>query len=104
MPFQRCRSAATFAILVVVAAPAPAQDACRNSTTPECLKIKQARCRQAADSGLAQAQALPAKGPSETQRKEEIVKKIQTLITENRRQGIDECQTWTQIMGVAFNQ
>ncbi len=84
--------------------PAAAQDACRNSNTPECLKIKQDRCRQAADMGLAQAHALPAKGASEIQRKEELVRKVEALIAENRRKGVDECQTSTQVMGIAFNQ
>ena len=90
--------------LLALGLPAAAQDACRNSNTPECLKIKQDRCRQTADMALAQARGLPAEGASDVQRKNEMVRKIEAVITENRRKGVDECQTWTQVMGVAFNQ
>lgn len=81
-----------------------AQDPCHEKTTPECVARQKENCRKAVDQGLATARELPAKGPSEIERKRELVKKIETLIADRRRAGADECRTWTEVMGIAFNQ
>jgi hypothetical protein len=96
----------TFALAIVLIDPvlAFAQDSCHEKTTPECVARQKENSRKAVDHGLATARALPAKGASEIERKRELVQKIEALIAERRRAGADECRTWTEVMGIAFNQ
>lgn len=96
--------ALALALLLVNPALAFARDPCHEKTTPECVARQKENCRKAVDQGLATARELPAKGPSEIERKRELVKKIETLIADRRRAGADECRTWTEVMGIAFNQ
>ncbi len=92
------------ALLLAVPALALAQDPCHEKTTPECVARQKENCRKAVDQGLAMARDIQAKGASEIERKRELVNKIETLIAERRRQGADECRTWTEVMGIAFTQ
>jgi hypothetical protein len=96
----------TFALVLFLADPvlASAQDPCHEKKTPECIARQKENCRKAVDYGLATARDLPAKGAAETERKRELVKRIETLIAERRREGADECRTWTEVMGIAFTQ
>lgn len=84
--------------------PAVGQDPCRSGNAEECRKFKEANCRTAVDGGLAQARALPAKPGADAARRDELVRRLQTLVEDNRRKGVDECTTWGQVMGIAFNQ
>jgi hypothetical protein len=63
------------------------------------------QCRQAITAGLEQLNHIP---PDITQRDDEARKKLladmERLIESNRRQGISECQTWSDMMKKAFNQ
>ena len=92
------------AALMLVCAPAPAQDPCHQKTTPECLAIQQQRCRQAVDMGLEMGRQLPTNTSREVQDKKALMDKIQAMITENRRNGVDECTTWGQLNRIAVNQ
>jgi hypothetical protein len=62
-------------------------------------------CRTAINAGLEQLKRIP---PDITQRDDEDRKKLladmERLVEANRRQGISECQTWTDLMKKAFNQ
>ena len=95
-----------FALVLLLSDPvlAFAQDPCHEKTTPECVARQKENCRKAVDYGLATARELPAKGPSEVERKRELVKRIETLIADRRRAGADECRTWSEVMGIAFTQ
>jgi hypothetical protein len=92
------------AALMLVCAPAPAQDPCHQKTTPECLAIQQQRCRQAVDMGLEMGRQLPTNTSREVQDKKALMDKIQAMIAENRRNGVDECTTWGQLNRIAVNQ
>jgi hypothetical protein len=92
------------AALLLACAPAPAQDPCHQRTTPECLAIQQQRCRQAVDMGLDMARRLPGNAPREVQDKKVLVDKIEALIAENRRNGVEECTTWGQLNRIAVHQ
>ncbi len=65
----------------------------------------ESQCRQAINAGLEQLKHIP---PDITQRDDEARKKLladmERLIESNRRQGISECQTWSDMMKKAFNQ
>ena len=63
------------------------------------------QCSQAIAAGLEQLKHIP---PDITQRDDEARRKLlaemERLIEANRRQGISECQTWSDMMKKAFNQ
>lgn len=65
----------------------------------------ESQCRQAITAGLEQLRSIP---PEITQRDDEARKKLladmERLIESSRRQGISECQTWSDMMKKAFNQ
>lgn len=92
------------AILLVVPSLALARDPCHEKATPECVARQKENCRRAADQALATARDLPARGAAETERKRELVRRIETLVAERRRAGADECRTWNEVMGIAFAQ
>jgi len=62
-------------------------------------------CRLAITAGLEQLKQIP---PDITRRDDEARKKLleemEQLVETNRRKGISECQTWTDLMKKAFNQ
>ena len=92
------------AALALASVPAIAQDPCHQKTTPECLAIQQQRCRQAVDTGLEMGRQLPTNTPREVQDKKALMYKIQAMIAENRRNGVDECTTWGELNRIAVNQ
>ena len=99
-------AAPLFALVLFLADPvlAFARDPCHEKSTPECVARQKENCRKAVDYGLATARDLPARGPAEIERKRELVSKIETLVADRRRAGADECRTWSEVMGIAFNQ
>jgi hypothetical protein len=72
-----------------LAAPAPNEDNCRNAIS----------------AGL---DALRPQPPGSTPRDEadrqRLLAEMERLVEDSRRQGMTECQTWTKMMGKAFNQ
>jgi hypothetical protein len=92
------------ALLLAVPALALARDPCHEKTTPECVARQKQQCGKAIEMGLAQARDLPARGAAEIERKQELVKKLEKLVADRRREGADECRTWTEVMGIAFTQ
>jgi len=74
-------------------------------SSPAASGPTEANCRKAITEGLEQLHRIP---PGTTQRDDEARKKLlaemERLVEMNRRQGMSECQTWTQMMGKAFNQ
>lgn len=65
---------------------------------------KPAQCRQAVDTGLEMARQLPAPNPRELERKNALLGRLQTLVSENRRKQVDECQTWAEFNRIAAQQ
>jgi hypothetical protein len=63
------------------------------------------QCRQAITAGLEQLRRIP---PEINQRDDEarikLLSDMERMIESNRRQGISECQTWSDMMKKAFNQ
>jgi len=85
------------ASLLVLAAMDPSV-AQQSPSPPE----KQANCRKASDMAVEQLRRTPAADGRDKARKDELEAKIVALIAENRRKGVDECTTWSQVMGLAF--
>lgn len=65
---------------------------------------KPAQCRQAVDMGLEMARKLPAPNPRELKRKNALLGRLQTLVSENRRKQVDECQTGAEFNRIAAHQ
>ena len=86
------------------AASALAADPCKGSSTPECKAVAESRCRKANDEMLAQTRQLPAASASEKQRKAELLAQVQKLVDTNRRNRVDECQTWAEFNRIAARQ
>jgi hypothetical protein len=72
-----------------VAAPAPNEENCRKAISEGLEMLR----RQA-----------PGNTPRDEADRQRLLAEMQALVESNRRQGISECQTWTQMMGKAFNQ
>jgi len=66
---------------------------------------KEENCSLAIEAGLEQLRHIP---PDLKQRDDEDRRKLladmEQLVETNRRAGVSECRTWTQMMGKAFNQ
>ena len=66
---------------------------------------KEENCRTAIEAGLEQLRRIP---PDLSSRDDEDRRKLlddmERLVETNRRAGVSECRTWTQMMGKAFNQ
>jgi hypothetical protein len=90
--------------LMLAATAAAADDPCKNKATPECQAEQAARCRRAIAVGMDIAHKLPVDGASEARRKQELVDKLEALVAENRRNGVDECRTWGQFSRIAAQQ
>lgn len=65
---------------------------------------KPAQCRQAVDTGMEMARQLPAPNPRELERKNALLGRLQTLVSENRKKQVDECQTWAEFNRIAAHQ
>lgn len=89
---------ATLALALALAAPlAPAQ-----SQPP--TEAQRRGCRQAADQAVEQLKRIPPANAREKADKEALQARIEKLIAQNRAKGVDDCVTWSQVMGIAFNQ
>jgi hypothetical protein len=62
-------------------------------------------CRKAISDGLETLRRqMPGGTPRDEADRQRLLADMQVLVESNRRQGVSECQTWTQMMGKAFNQ
>lgn len=62
-------------------------------------------CRNAIRSGLDMLRRLPpGSTPRDEADRQRLLAEMERLVETSRRQGMTECQTWTQLMGKAFNQ
>ena len=72
-----------------LAAPAPNED----------------NCRKAIAQGLDMLRSpTPEKRPRDEADRQRLLAEMERLVEDSRREGKTECQTWTQMMGKAFNQ
>lgn len=101
--FPRIAQAAAFA-LAACAVPAQAQDRCHEKNTPECVAKLKAGCRMANDMGLDLARKLPVEGERDQRYKQELVAKLEAVVSSNRASGVDECKTWGELNRIAVKQ
>jgi hypothetical protein len=72
-----------------VAAPAPSEE----------------NCSKAIAGGLETLRRIqPGGRPRDEEDRKRLLAEMERLVEDSRRQGMTECQTWTKIMGKAFNQ
>jgi hypothetical protein len=62
-------------------------------------------CRKAITSGLDTLRRIePGGKPRDEEDRKRLLAEMERLVETSRRQGMTECQTWTKLMGKAFNQ
>ena len=62
-------------------------------------------CRAAIQAGLETLRnPLPDGRPRDETDRKRLLAEMETLVESSRRQGLSECQTWSRMMGKAFNQ
>lgn len=89
--------------LTLAAGPSIAEVPCpQSSPAPECRKVHERRCTRAVDEMLALVRSLPAEKDQRLEaRRRAQGAKMQALVERNRREGIEECRTWGELMGLA---
>lgn len=61
-------------------------------------------CRRAIEMARQKLSEYKADTPRDKQDLQNIKDRQEKLIADNRRKGVNECTTWSQVMGLAFNQ
>jgi hypothetical protein len=62
-------------------------------------------CRNAINAGLdALRNTPPGPQPRDEADRKRLLAEMEALVAAGRRQGLSECETWTRMMGKAFNQ
>ena len=66
---------------------------------------KEENCRLAIEAGFEQLRRIPPDvTPRDDEDRRKLLADMEQLVETNRRAGVSECRTWTQMMGKAFNQ
>ncbi len=68
---------------------------------------REENCRMAIASGLDSLKSpspLPNPKPRDEADRKRLLAEMEQLVEASRRQGLSECETWTRMMGKAFNQ
>ena len=66
---------------------------------------KEENCSKAIEAGLEQLRHTPPDLSSRDDAdRRKLLADMERLVETNRRAGVSECRTWTQLMGKAFNQ
>ncbi len=80
------------------------RDRCKFSDTPSCQVEKQRRCGTAIEGFLRQVELTERAMASEIARSERKPPDFQGKVRDNRRRGIDDCQTWSELARMAATQ
>lgn len=80
------------------------RDRCKYSDTPACQVEKQRRCGTAIDGFLRQVELTERAMAAEIARSERKPPDFQGRVRDNRRRGIDDCQTWSELAKMAATQ
>jgi hypothetical protein len=88
------RIAAALLAFACANVPAQARDPCIESRDAKCVPVQQERCRLATDEMLRTIRATPPERPREAADVRSLIAKLEKLVAENRRNGVDECRTW----------
>ena len=62
------------------------------------------QCAQAIAMAQKTLNEMPAKNAREQEDLQKLRERQEKLIADGRRNGVNECRIWTQVMGLAFNQ
>ena len=66
---------------------------------------KEENCSKAIEAGLEQLRHTPPELSSrDDEDRRKLLADMERLVETNRRAGVSECRTWTEMMGKAFNQ
>ena len=66
--------------------------------------VEEDRCRAAVTTALDTPRQQVSGTPRDEERRKQLLAELEGLVASNRRQGIDECRTWQEIMGRAARQ
>ncbi len=100
------RAVASLAWLAALAALAPHTAAAAGSAcgAAACTAEQLSRCRHANEMMLEQLRQLPAANPADRERKAALQARVQAVLAEHRRKGVDACTTWGEMGRIAANQ
>jgi hypothetical protein len=74
-------------------------------TSPAATAPNEENCSRAISDGLEMLRRPPpGRTPRDEEDRKQLLAEMQRLVDDSRRQGKSECQSWTQLMGKAFNQ
>jgi hypothetical protein len=59
-----------------------------------CREINESRCREIIESMLPMMKSTPLDKPRDIGRIKELIAIVEKMLTDNRRQGVDECRFW----------
>ncbi len=80
------------------------RDRCKFSDTASCQVEKQRRCGAAIDGFLQQVEQTERAIASEIARSERKPPDFKGRVRDNRRRGVDDCQTWSELAKMAATQ
>jgi hypothetical protein len=94
------RVAAILLAFACAGVPVLARDPCIESRDPKCIPVQQEHCRQAADEMLRIVRAETPQDPREAAKIRALIARLEKMVAENRRNGVDECLTWGEFGGI----
>ncbi len=91
-------------LLMHLALPALARDPCIESRAPECKPVQEARCTQAINEMLKTMRATPLQTQRDRDDVGALIAKVEKMLADNRRQGVEECRSWGEFGGILAKQ
>ena len=74
-----------------------AGDPCRGRDDAACVAERQARCRQAIDAMLRTMRATPLETSRDRADVAALLARIEKMLADNRRDGLDDCRSWAEL-------
>lgn len=66
--------------------------------------ISESRCREMNESMLQLMKSTPLNKPRDVERNEELIAKVEKMLADNRREGVDECRSWMDFSRIIVHQ
>lgn len=77
---------------------------CKRVDSPECRVEREANCKKAIAEYVELVRTIPLEKARDKAENEVFKARLEKLITDNRRKGVEDCTTWGQMMGLAARQ
>lgn len=101
---QTIKLAFVLTLLVFASVANAEQEPCRNLNEGKCRESNESRCREMNESMLQMMKSTPLDKPRDIERNKELIARVETMLTDNRRQGVDECRSWMDFNRIIVHQ